>query len=292
MFDPKRILFTGGSGLLGRAVRKLLPEACYPTSAEFDVTAYEQMAAFVEAASKKQGAQSGEQGAGSRERGVGSTELAAGGSQEGGGRGRDAGPLEPGFPRPCPWDVLVHAATFTSPPKVDQDPERAIRVNIVGTANVARLCLAYRMKLVYISTDYVFRGDRGNYGEEDPVYPANAYAWSKLGGECAARLVPGSLIIRTSFGPDEFPYPKAFADQWTSREPVSAIARKLVEVLRHEVCGVLHIGGPRRTVFEYARSLNPSRPIGELSIREVSFAVPRDTSLNTERYERLRQQFG
>lgn len=236
MFDPKRVLFTGGSGLLGREVRKILPEACYPTSAEFDVTDYGQMAAFV--------------------------------------RGRD-------------FQMLVHAAAFTSPPKVDGDPDRAIRVNIVGSANVARLCLACRMKLVYISTDYVFRGDQGNYREEDPVYPVNAYAWSKLGGECAARLVPGSLIVRTSFGPDEFPYPKAFVDQWTSREPVSLIARKLVDVLRRGVCGVLHLGGPRRTVIEYARSLNPSRPIGELSIRDVSFAVPRDTSLNTERYERL-----
>ncbi len=236
MFDPARMLMTGGSGLLGRHIRKLLPQACYPTSAEFDVTNYDQMAAFVE------------------------------------GRG---------------FQIVLHAAAFTSPPRVDQDPDRALRVNIAGTANVARLCLAGGMKLVYISTDYVFRGDQGNYREDDPLYPVNAYAWSKLGGECAARLVPGSLIIRTTFGPDEFPYPKAFVDQWTSREPVSAIARKLVEVLRHDVCGVLHLGGPRRTVFEYARSLDPSRPIDPLSIRDVAFAVPRDTSLNTERYRRI-----
>ena len=36
-------------------------------------------------------------------------------------------------------------------------------------------------------------------------YPVNKYAWSKLGGECAVRLYDKALIIRTSFGPDEFP---------------------------------------------------------------------------------------
>lgn len=281
MCDPKRILFTGGSGLLGREVRKLLPDACYPTSAEFDVTNYEQMAAFVRARTGEQRAASGQQGGGSGERSV---EVSHDGALS--VPDRD---LDTNLCRPCPWDVLVHAAAFTSPPKVDQDPDRAIRVNIVGTANVARLCLAYRMKLVYISTDYVFRGDRGNYSEEDPVYPVNAYAWSKLGGECAARLVPGALIIRTSFGPDVFPYPKAFVDQWTSREPVSVIARKLTDVLRSDISGVLHLGGPRRTVYEYAQAVSPDRPIGPLSIRDVPFAVPRDTSLNTERYERLRR---
>jgi dTDP-4-dehydrorhamnose reductase len=234
--EPSRVLFTGGSGLLGGEVRKLLPGACYPTSAEFNVTDYAQMEAFV--------------------------------------RGR-------GF------EVLVHAAAFTSPPRVDKDPARAIEVNIAGTANVARLCLAHAMKLVYISTDYVFRGDRGNYREDDALHPVNAYAWSKLGGECAARLVPGSLIVRTTFGPNVFPYEKAFVDQWTSREPVRIIAWKLVEVLTRDVAGVIHLGGPRRTVYEYAQSLDASRPIKELSIRDVSFAVPVDTSLDTQQYERM-----
>ena len=66
-------------------------------------------------------------------------------------------------------EVLIHGAAFTSPPKVDADPLRAIDVNIVGTANVVRLCMAHAIRLVYISTDYVFRGDRGQYREEDEL---------------------------------------------------------------------------------------------------------------------------
>jgi dTDP-4-dehydrorhamnose reductase len=117
------------------------------------------------------------------------------------------------------------------------------------------------------------------------VLPVNKYAWSKLGGECAVRLLDGALIVRTSFGPNEFPYPKAFVDQWTSRIPVREFAEKLVQLIDSDATGVLHVGAPRRTVLEFARSISPTKDIGELSIDDVSFMVPRDTSLDTSEFD-------
>jgi dTDP-4-dehydrorhamnose reductase len=233
MIEPHQILFTGGSGLLGSEVRKLVPDARFPTSTEFDVSDYHQMAGYV--------------------------------------RGLDL-------------SLVVHAAAFTSPPRVDKDPLRALNVNILGTANVARLCMVHHLRLIYISTDYVFQGDQGNYREDDPVHPVNKYAWSKLGGECAARMYDRALIVRTSFGPNVFPYEKAFADQWTSRESVGQFARKLVRLFDCDLSGILHVGGPRRTVYEYACSLDPAKEIQKLSVRDVNFSVPVDTSLNCQRY--------
>jgi dTDP-4-dehydrorhamnose reductase len=187
-------------------------------------------------------------------------------------------------------DLVIHAAAFTSPPLVDKDPLRAMEVNIAGTANVVKLCGKFQARLIYISTDYVFQGDKGNYAETDPVNPVNRYAWSKLGGECAARMYEKALIVRTTFGPDRFPYERAFADQWTSREPVSVFARKLAGLARTDLVGIVHVGGPRRTVLEYARSLDPARAIGALSIKDVPFKVPVDTSLNCERFQRVSEQ--
>ncbi|MGO8746879.1 MAG: SDR family oxidoreductase [Thermoguttaceae bacterium] len=231
-----RILVTGGSGLLGGELRKLLPSALFPLSSEFNATDVPQMAAYFE------------------------------------------------VHRPR---IVLHAAAFTSPPKIDRDPEKALAVNIMGTAGVVSLCAAHAARMVYVSTDYVFRGDQGNYCEEDPVYPVNKYAWSKLGGECAVRLYDNSLIVRTTFGPNVFPYEKAFVDQWTSRQSVREIAVKLVPLLESDATGVVHVGGPRRTVYEYASSLDPAKPIQKLSIHEVSFRVPVDTSLNCRRYDAL-----
>jgi dTDP-4-dehydrorhamnose reductase len=183
--------------------------------------------------------------------------------------------------------LLIHAAAFTSPPLVDKEPETAIGTNIIGTANIVKLCMASKIRLVYISTDYVFNGEQGNYAEDASVSPVNKYAWSKLGGECAVKLYDNALIIRTSFGPNEFPYPKAFVDQWTSRESVSKIAEKIVAILNQDVTGIVHIGGKRRTVYEYAKSLDESKDIAELSIKDMKFAVPKDTSLDCRHYDEI-----
>ena len=230
------ILVTGGSGLLGGELKKILPDSLFPSSQEFDVTDYNQMEAYI-ANHQVQ--------------------------------------------------VLLHAAAFTSPPKIDTDPLRALDVNVMGTAQVVKLCMRHNIKLIYMSTDYVFEGDVGNYSEDDAVQPVNKYAWSKLGGECAVRLYDNSLIIRTSFGPAVFPYEKAFTDQWTSRESVDKIAKKIVNLLQASLTGIIHIGGKRQTVYEYAKSLDPQKNIGQLSIKDVNFKAPADTSLNTKKYESL-----
>jgi len=234
--EQTKIIFTGGSGLLGSEFKKILPDILYPTHEQFDVTNSAGMKAYLQAHS-------------------------------------------------C--SLIIHAAAFTSPPLVDREPVKALETNIIGTANLVNLCQEHRIKLIYISTDYVFKGDQGLYSEEDDLYPVNKYAWSKLGGECAVRLYDNSIIVRTSFGPTPFPYEKAFVDQWTSRESAEMIARKISGLIHSDYIGAVHVGGDRRTVFDYAKSLDPTREIKELSTNEVSFSVPRDTSLNCEKYKAI-----
>ena len=236
MANQQKIIFTGGSGLLGSEFRKTLPDMNCPSSKEFNITDYEQM---------RQYAQS----------------------------------------NGC--ELVIHAAAFTSPPLIDKDPLKAIEVNIIGTSNVVKLCMEFDMRLIYISTDYVFNGSKGNYKEDDPVYPVNKYAWSKLGGECAVRMYDKSLIVRTSFGPNILPYEKAFVDQWTNRESVSVIAKKISKLIDKNLTGIIHVGGKRKTVFEYAKGLDKARDIGKLSINDVTFDVPVDTSLDCDKYNEL-----
>lgn len=236
MIDRCKILFTGGTGLLGSTFKKIEPDIRYPASNEFNVTDYAQMKQYL---------------------------------------------------KNNTFELMIHAAAFTSPPLIDKDPAKAVDVNIIGTCNVVKLCIEYGFRLIYISTDYVFKGDKGNYKEDDPVYPVNRYAWSKLGGECAVRLYDKSLIVRTTFGLDVFPYDKAFVDQWTSRQSVSVIARKISKLIDTNLIGTIHVGGKRRTVLEYAKTLDTNKQIGELSIHEVSFHVPADTSLECSKYEQL-----
>ncbi len=184
--------------------------------------------------------------------------------------------------------VVVHAAAYTNTRQAQQDVADVIDKNIIGTSNVVRLCAEHAWRLVYISTDYVFKGDRGNYSEESEVLPSGAYAWSKLGGECAARVYQKSLIVRTSFGPEPFPFNKAFVDQWTSKVGVTELAQKLIPVILDDnLHGVIHIGSPRRTVLEYAFSISDGKKIEASSRSNSGGTFPQDTSMDCSKYHSL-----
>jgi dTDP-4-dehydrorhamnose reductase len=231
-----KVLFTGGSGLLGKTIRHLAPEFAYPTRSVLDVTNYQQALAYM-----------------------------------------DVG----GF------DTVVHTAAFISPPRVDKNPVEAVTTNIIGTSNIVTACfqLGGTIRIIYISTDYVFDGERGGYKEDDSVHPVNKYAWSKLGGECAVRCYDNSLIVRTSFGTDEFMFSSAWEDHRTSRIAVSEFANYLLRFVDHpELRGIMHVGAIRpRTVYEFAKDISPGKDIGRRSRKEVDF-VPADTSLDTSRF--------
>lgn len=176
--------------------------------------------------------------------------------------------------------IFLHCAAFTGPVQCDSDPMKAMRVNIAGTCNVVESCYEKGIRLVYISTDYVFKGDRGGYGENDELLPQNLYAWTKLGGECAVNGYKNSLIIRTSFSPDIFPYDKAFVDQYTSRDSLAVIAPIILELAEMpDLTGIINVGTERKTVRELALKLGKAN-VGEISRKDVSFATPYDTSFN------------
>jgi dTDP-4-dehydrorhamnose reductase len=68
-------------------------------------------------------------------------------------------------------DIILHAAAMTSNREVEADPETARKVNVEGTANLVRACDGTRIRFVYLSTDYVYKGDKGDYSETDEVEP-------------------------------------------------------------------------------------------------------------------------
>jgi dTDP-4-dehydrorhamnose reductase len=97
--------------------------------------------------------------------------------------------------------VVLHAAAWTDVDGCEGDPDRAMLVNGRGTANVAAACRAAGCRLITVSTDYVFAGDReGPYAETDPPAPISAYGRSKLAGEEATlALGEAGAVARTAW---------------------------------------------------------------------------------------------
>jgi dTDP-4-dehydrorhamnose reductase len=184
--------------------------------------------------------------------------------------------------------VVIHAGAVTNKFNEDAD-EGYLLSNIIGTANVALWCRRHKTRLVYISSDYVYPGERGEYSEESPVLPVNRYAMSKLGGECSVRLVANSLIVRTSFY-KELNFAQGCTDQHTSRMPIREAAEAIYRLaLRNDVSGVINVGRLKpRSIFDIVKTeFNPDvRPIRRRDIA-ISYALPPDSSMDTTRYDNL-----
>lgn len=176
--------------------------------------------------------------------------------------------------------VVLHAAAATRPPQHERHPEHGIDVNIGGTANVARACAELGLRMVYVSTDYVYF-DAGPHSEDEPVLAPSRYTWSKLGGECAVRMIDRGLILRTSFGPVPFPWERVYRDQRNSKLYVDEAAPLILAAARTSETGVMNIGGPPMTLEAYACR---SRPMIDTVPRPDW--VPPDTSLDTSRMQR------
>jgi dTDP-4-dehydrorhamnose reductase len=95
-------------------------------------------------------------------------------------------------------DVVVHTAAWTAVDACEGDPDRAFKVNALGTRHVAEAARRFGAHVVYVSTDYVFDGTSTRpYLEWDAPNPQSVYGRSKLAGE--HELDPGSTVVRTSW---------------------------------------------------------------------------------------------
>jgi len=99
---------------------------------------------------------------------------------------------------------------------------------------------------------------------------------TKAAAELSVRTYKNSLVIRTSFCEKQFPYEKAFVDQYTSRDYIDIICPLILEQAFSDKTGVVHVGTERKTVFDLAKKRKPN--VKKLLRSEVNFKVPRDTS--------------
>jgi len=96
-------------------------------------------------------------------------------------------------------DLVINAAAYTAVDKAESERDAAFAVNRDGAAHLARACKERGVRLVHVSTDYVFDGTATRpYREDDPVAPQSVYGASKAEGERAVGAF-GGTVVRTSW---------------------------------------------------------------------------------------------
>nr|WP_227807498.1 dTDP-4-dehydrorhamnose reductase [Lutibacter profundi] len=99
-------------------------------------------------------------------------------------------------------EVLINCAAYTNVDKAEDEPDLANKINHLAVKNLAEIAKAQQLKLIHISTDYVFDGNSNTpYTEKENTNPQNVYGTSKLNGERALLKVnpPNAVIIRTAW---------------------------------------------------------------------------------------------
>lgn len=206
-------------------------------------------------------------------------------------------------------DTVIHAAAYTDVDGCEVNRELAWRLNVEATVALARASAAVGAHVIYVSTDYVFDGERGLYGEGNLPNPVNYYGLTKLAGEAAVLAAGDFAVARTSavFGwgrewrPNFALYVlevlrrgvevKAAVDQFVSPTFNANLADMLLELAERGLGGVWHIAGATRTsrhqfAVEVAKAfgLDASlvKPATAAELRWVA-RRPRDSSLDVSK---------
>lgn len=189
-------------------------------------------------------------------------------------------------------DIIVNCAGII-PPRTESEPGLADSVNHLGAKLLAQVCYKHNIRLVHISTDAVFSGEFAPYDEERTPSPVNSYGVSKFKGERAVSAECPALILRPAFRHDgPWPFPTAFTDAYRSSVWLSQLLPDMVSaILMPDLTGILHMGGPRRSVYDTAREVSPGVLPGKLEDFK-GWRIGRDLTLDCGRWERVKRERG
>ena len=204
-------------------------------------------------------------------------------------------------------DIVIHTASETNVDKCETKKEHAWNVNVEGTRNIAEACKA-GAKLIYISTDYVFDGRKGNYKEDDAPNPISYYAVTKLEGEKQViQNCKNFAILRTSVLYGWHPLKRNFAtwainqlkqnkeitvveDHYNTPTLADNLAEITIEAIQKDLQGLYHASGSERiSRYEFAKQIAKTFNLNAGLIKPVKMSQltawiakrPKDSSLST-----------
>ena len=206
-------------------------------------------------------------------------------------------------------DVVVHSAAYTDVDGCEKNKQKAYVVNYIATKVIAKHVARQSGFMIYISTDYVFDGEKGLYREDDVPNPINFYGLTKLLGEVAVLSILSeeqSLVIRVSGLYGYSPTGKknfginaleklvqkeeviAFTDQYLSPTYAYFLSERIVRAVEKEIHGIIHIAGQRMSRYEFAALLARTLGVSEDLVKPTTMSNlrliarrPRDSSLDT-----------
>jgi UDP-4-amino-4,6-dideoxy-N-acetyl-beta-L-altrosamine transaminase/dTDP-4-dehydrorhamnose reductase len=198
---------------------------------------------------------------------------------------------------------VIHCASLTDIDYCEENKDQSYRVNVVGTKNIVESVSGHNSKIIYISSDSVYDGSKGNYSETDPVNPQNYYGLTKYEGELEVLKRQDSLILRTNiFGwnvQDKFSIAEWILHELTEKTQINGfkdvyfssiytfdLAKVLEKAIEQDLVGTYNCGSSDSiSKYEFARLLAKrffldERLVNPISIDDFKFRAKRGKNLS------------
>lgn len=179
------------------------------------------------------------------------------------------------------YNIIINCIANTD--TYSTDKEKHWNVNYKGVANLVDFCNKYSIKLVHISTDYVYANSSGTPSENDiPVHQETYYAYTKLLADGYIELKSNNyLICRGTHKPKPFPYDKAWVDQVGNFDYVDVIASQIIKLINKDSKGVFNVGTEVKSIYILANKTKP-----DVMIEMAPDYIPKNTTMNVSKMEK------
>lgn len=171
------------------------------------------------------------------------------------------------------YNVIINCIAFTD--TYSTNKKLHWDINYKSVVFLTDYCEQHNIKLVHISTDYIYANSKTCASETDvPVHLNTWYGYTKLLGDAYVQLNDRNLIIRTSHKPYPFPYKEAWDDQVTNGDYVNIISSLIIKLVNIDASGVYNVGTEEKTWYTLTEEEFNTKPINKPKL------APEDITMN------------
>lgn len=211
-------------------------------------------------------------------------------------------------------EYIIHTAALTNVDQCERDKRLAWNINVEGTKHIAEIAQKINAKFIYVSTDYVFDGNKGMYKEDAKTNPIDFYGETKLEGENVVKGLSDYIIARPSVLYGWNPINVNFVtwviqelkkgkginivkDQLNTPTLADNLAELILELIERDETGIYHISGSERInrydfAIKIAEIFNLNKDlIKPITSDQLNWIAkrPLDSSLDTSKISRIRR---
>ncbi|RLI99321.1 MAG: dTDP-4-dehydrorhamnose reductase, partial [Candidatus Aenigmatarchaeota archaeon] len=206
-------------------------------------------------------------------------------------------------------DIIIHTAALTNVDECEINKELAYKINFEGTKKINKIAKKINSFFIYISTDYVFPGEKGMYKEEDEPAPINYYGYTKFLGENYCDCVVRTCVVygaRQASGKVNFALwlinklenqekIKIITDQYITPTLNTNLAKMILEIAEKKLKGKFHLAGATRiSRYDFALKIADKFKLNKnliipIKTDELNWIAkrPKDSSLDTSKASKI-----